>query len=452
MTTSYRPQHEVIDDGLLGALPDRDSAARSIRSGALTALVVFSLAVTLLAGVQWHELLNTLEGGKSFCSVSDVLNCAFVWESAFAKTVQRVTRVPVAGWGLVWGLTALFTSINLGVRARRRGRIASALSAVQLTALVGLFVAVLLAVVSARLGVYCLTCIGTYLLVLTFSVFGFRLREARAPREIDLLGGAAVAIGAAFFAYLLVLYPASQTPLERVHAIGQVASESRDPLADHLASLPDSVKRSVREALEEYQRAPSVENTRRPRQRFGPESAPVQILELSDIRCVHCQAFAEVLHELEKNAPPGSFAIELRQFPLDGRCNHEVAKEMVDESGARCAAAEALICLEGNAGFREAQDAMFSEQTSLSRDRVVELAASKGHLEPASLRSCMASKETASKLKDDIAVALVYALEGTPLIVVNGKSAPNLPAFIYGLILSRGDVRAPGWRVLGATK
>ena len=54
--------------------------------------IVAALAVCVLAIVQWRELLHTLEGGKSFCAVNDVLNCAFVWESAFAKSIQRTPK------------------------------------------------------------------------------------------------------------------------------------------------------------------------------------------------------------------------------------------------------------------------------------------------------------------------------------------------------------------------
>jgi outer membrane receptor protein involved in Fe transport len=60
-------------------------------------------------------------GGTPFCASGGNDSCAALWDSSFAKGVHTMTGLPVAGWGLVWGLVA-FTMPLLGLLAKAEGK------------------------------------------------------------------------------------------------------------------------------------------------------------------------------------------------------------------------------------------------------------------------------------------------------------------------------------------
>ena len=59
------------------------------------------------------------------------------------------------------------------------------------------------------------------------------------------------------------------------------------------------------------------------------------------------------------------------------------------------------------------------------------------------LNECMKSPETASRLAEDIAYARKYNIEGTPLVLLNGKVAPPSPIFLMAMALSAGNPDSP---------
>ena len=59
------------------------------------------------------------------------------------------------------------------------------------------------------------------------------------------------------------------------------------------------------------------------------------------------------------------------------------------------------------------------------------------------LNECMKSPETASRLAEDIAYARKYGIDGTPLVLLNGKVAPPSPIFLMAMALSAGNADSP---------
>ena len=74
--------------------------------------------------------------------------------------------------------------------------------------------------------------------------------------------------------------------------------------------------------------------------------------------------------------------------------------------------------------------------------------ASSGTMNRSQVESCVNSPDTTRKLQEDIDYAGQYHIEGTPLVVVNGREVmPSVP-FIYPLAMAGGDANAPAFRVL----
>src|SRR5688572_19008295 len=91
-------------DAPAAATPDTPTPPVSpVSTAALVGLGVLS---ALWALVLWSELLLARAGSTPFCTVDAQIDCLRVWDGPFASAVHRLTRIPVAGWGVAWGLVA----------------------------------------------------------------------------------------------------------------------------------------------------------------------------------------------------------------------------------------------------------------------------------------------------------------------------------------------------------
>lgn len=448
-------------------------------AAALATLATTAMAASLLAVFQWVELLVAHNGGALSCAINETFNCAAVWSSPFSKSVHATTGMPIAAWGLVWGLAAFALALRLwmGVTAGAMRNVD--IHAVRVLAATGVAASLVLGAVSVSLGAFCLTCIATYWLVFVFAFFAWRLPGPLKPDSGSLVSVAlsvAVPVGASFF---LLIYPGSKTPssaalaLENVLPKGTETSSPPKPTtpaapapaahAEHpqhapaqhgahegvprtldalIESMPRSSWQPMADALALLRSRKQVDVSKWP-SRFvrGNATAPVQIVEFTDIQCGHCARFVSELHEIERLAPPNSFSLEPRQYPLDSECNPKMPPKATDGSGVRCAAAKALICLEGTDAFFSAQVEMFDNQRRLTKERVLEISG-RASKNPAALTKCMGSAETQTKLEADIEYATAYDLEGTPLVLMNRREIQPIGALIYAMLLARGDLSA----------
>jgi 2-hydroxychromene-2-carboxylate isomerase len=139
---------------------------------------------------------------------------------------------------------------------------------------------------------------------------------------------------------------------------------------------------------------------------------------------------------------PGSFSLESRYYPLDGGCNAALQSPARDP--VRCLAPRVQICREKEPGAQALAGALFAEQRTLTEPRVYELAGG----DRAALDACVASRETASQLEGDVALAQQYDPEGTPIVLVNGRMGSGQPPFLYAIALARGNPDHPAFSSL----
>jgi serine/threonine-protein kinase len=172
----------------------------------------------------------------------------------------------------------------------------------------------------------------------------------------------------------------------------------------------------------------------------------VRITEFTDVLCDHCADLHRTLASLREHAGAASFSVEPRQFPLDGRCNPMIQRG--GESNVRCLAARAQICLEGHERAFEFSGALFANQKSLTEARIYELA--QPFASRAALDRCLRDAATEGRLQSDIADASRHELEGTPLVLVNGRKGTSFGPFLYAMILTRGEAAHPAFTGLPA--
>ncbi|HEX8437227.1 thioredoxin domain-containing protein [Archangium sp.] len=419
-------------------------------------LLALGLAESALAIYQWSELLTLRGGGTTQCGISERINCETVWNSPFASAVHELVRMPVAGLGLVWGIVAVALSALYLVWRRNGYTVRPATNGLRLTAAAGVAASLVFATASASSGALCPTCLGTYALSLAFAGVAWRMlpgpvlpQAGEWGRALQWTGGFAVA------GYLALLVPGMQTPRASSSSSSSSSEQSASApvtplpasLEAYLGSLTPKEQQAVSNALARYRQEEPLAAHAPARLRYGPENAPVKMVEWTDSRCPHCKSLVETLTLMKKRLPEGKLSLEARQFPLDAACNPAMPPRAVDPTGIRCLAAKAQVCLEGAPDFWSLREKLFAEQATLSSGKVMDILSS-GSVERSQLEECVARQETGRKIVEDVEYAMKHHLEGTPLVVINGRTAPPIEPFLYAIILADGDANAAAFSLL----
>jgi serine/threonine-protein kinase len=413
-----------------------------VSASSLGALAALGFASALWAGFLWSELLVARSGGTPFCGL-EAGGCTALWDGAFASAVHHWSGVPVAGFGLLWGVAAGLLPLLALVRAAEGRDAADAVCAVRVTAGVGVVAVFALLAVLAGERAFCSGCFLSYVLTAGYAgiaLFGWQ------RLGLSLTGrGAAMAAATLALGYAALLYPGRHTPAA---GAGRKAVEAAAPasagdaevasvLKQVIASLPPQALQTLSDSLYVYRNATPTE-LQPPRALFGAATAPVRVTEWTDVLCDHCAELGLVLEAIRERVPEGSFSVDPRQFPLDGRCNPTLQRASAGED-VRCLAARARICLEGDASAEAVGRALFAAQKELTPRKVLEIAGADGRRK--ALEACLASPETERKLQQDIAAAARFGIDGTPLVLINGRRGTSFGPFLYAMILTGGDAQ-----------
>ncbi len=450
----------------------------------LVVLTALGFASALWALFLWAQLLIARAGGSTFCNAGEGSNCVAIWDSSFASAVHAYTGIPVAGWGLIWSLAAALLPLWALKRQADDQPAQATLGAIKLTAVGGIVSVIVFLIISANVGQLCIGCSVTYVLVGIYAAITLWGWRRIAFGALPAAGGRA--LGLTVVAYLLLLYPGFSTPKsmssvsnamisatghqgketgkqsgdtaatsatataqahsesrpKNPHASGPAAnaadgvegSDNEQKLATLLKQLPPQYLQLLADARRDYRQAPAI--AREPRALVGPADATVRLVDFTDVLCGHCANFHQALTEMKKQVTPGTLAVESRHFPLDGACNPSINQKSPGES-VRCTGAKAQICLEGHESASDFSGALLSNQSSLTMDKIYQLAAP--YMARDALSACVAAPETAAKLKEDIAYAEEHDIHGTPLVLINGKKANQFPLFVYAMVLAGGN-------------
>ena len=286
----------------------------------LIALIALAAAEVGLAVYQWSELFTLRAGGDVACSVSEQVNCATVWNSAFANRVHELLGLPVAALGVVWGLTALAVAAILLVRVRSGREPAPLIAAVRLVAAAGALSCITFAVASLRSGAVCPTCLGTYALVLGFAAAAFAGLGSPLVPPSDLLPRAlawSVVPAVLFFVALLVAGRQDAARYDRQGHGAEGASppprprsrrvplnEREQQVAAFLETLSPAEQQGLAGALAAYKVTPVTQApAHQPRRLHGSSTAPMRLVEWTDGLCPHCGQLVGRLAELKRVLP-----------------------------------------------------------------------------------------------------------------------------------------------------
>ena len=426
-------------------------------------LAIACLLALLSAGYAlylWGQLSVADSGGPVTCPFDSEGDCADVWRSGFALTVERTTGLPVAAHGVLWSLVAFVLPALTAAARARGGRGDVPWAAALVAAAAGVAVVIALAVAQLVDGRFCGSCGIAYAITLTYAAVCL-FSTARIPWGLlgrgGALAGAAAVLG---FAGLALAAPERPGPAAADAHAGHAHADAHAPPVDpgqpppeiaagadglqrFLANLSPASAASLARELAAYRARPAGE-LRTPRALIGSPMAPVRITDYADFLCSHCAALHTTLAQIRQIVPEGTIAIESHYFPLDGQCNPKISR--ASKEGVSCVAARALICLEGDPGAFQLAGELYTRQRVLTVEQIYQLA------EPlrsrAALEKCVASAETEAKLKEDIEAATRHGIQGTPLVLVNGREASPRAATLLALVLARGDASHPAFASL----
>ena len=441
-------------------------------NGLLWVLTVLGGLSTGWAIFLWFELITARSGGTPFCAVGKGFDCVALWDGAFASQIHSLTGIPIAGWGVAWGLVSVLTPLlAIFITTQRQ----TFLTATRLNGVLGLLSLMLFIGVSLGSSTFCLGCIGTYVLVSIYgglALWAFRDEGfERLPAGASALGGLTVA------AALLMIYPGQQTPVspktlekEAMQALQNTAKgpaqvqatkqEAQQPakqpkpqfwskeekdtrLRGFLSSLPPAMLQGIADALLEMKIAKPVP-LRKSRAIIGDPNATLKLIDFTDVRCGHCAQLHETLKEIYEVVPSNSFNLEARHFPLDGNCNPDIPRKSPDAEG--CLAAKAQICFEGSDQAFEFSGKLFTQGRNITKASIYQTALE--YMAKDKLEACLNHPETDQKLQEDITYAKEHNIHGTPLLLFNGRKAPPLGPFIFAMILSEGNENHPAFSIL----
>ncbi|NNL84316.1 MAG: thioredoxin domain-containing protein, partial [Myxococcales bacterium] len=392
----------------MAELPEKKPGLDPVPFGVSLALACLGAAQALWAGFQWWELGELRRGAVTLCDQAGG-NCADAWNAPVAAAIHELTGLPVAAWGVVWGVAAT-AAVLLRMTAASDARRALFSGAVRTLATVGPVAVLILAATLLQQGLFCLTCVVTYAIVLAYAAIAWAVPLG----AVQLAGGGAAAAGICAVVFLLALLTGRDTPRGDVAVIPPVAVDE-GPLSERLALFIDALPEEGQEVLAReiavYREQEAVSPPPAPGL-VGSENAAVRITDFHDPLCPHCARLHQVLERLYEDLPEGQLAVDPHHYPLDAACNPSLTSEA--KNSVRCDASRALICMEKHPqGFRYSAD-VFGQQASLTREKLFELAAP--YTDRDALEACIASDATEQRLQSDIAWAVEQGIRGTPFV------------------------------------
>lgn len=149
----------------------------------------------------------------------------------------------------------------------------------------------------------------------------------------------------------------------------------------------------------------------------GPASAPVTIVEFSDLQCPHCKDAHPILEKLvteNKNV-----RLVFQNFPLP-----------MHDWAAKAAAYADCASRSSNDAFWKFISSVFAAQSDITAanadEKLTALADSAGS-KGAEVAACAAKPETTSRVEKSVALGKALNVNSTPTIFINGRQVPAVP-------------------------
>ncbi len=358
---------------------------------------VLGIIDTILLTAQHYRIANEGLMKKSFCTLSEHIDCDIALTSAEAYFFSAGRfRIPNTEVGLLFYALVLILALWAWSSAERRQ---SLFRFIVLSSGLAVIFSIYMAYILFALETICLFCIASYVFTLVIFAAGLKLAEISSwkfptlPMRhfIQYIIVTLVLYGLGIFFFIGLN--------EKAHATEP--KFNKEQLLTHFyAQEPVTI--------------PVLDRPGR-----GPKDAPITILDFSDFQCPFCRRAAFTLKPYL-----GKYRSQVRlvylNFPLNSSCNPNIKRAM---HSAACPAAKAALCAYQKDGklFWEAHDLIFENQKRLSRRFFTHEVAAAVGLKPEEMSQCLVSPEIEERLAQDIQLGIDYGVRGTPSVYINGR-------------------------------
>lgn len=276
-----------------------------------------------------------------------------------------------------------------------------------------------------RLGTLCLICLGTYSINIAMLYYSHRAHALGVNHENSV--GVDLSLKHAF-SNLIVGCGAILLALHLVAP--KVVSQMVGARA-----LDDS---TINQVVANFADQPSVPFDIHRSPSFGPDNAPIVVVEFSDFQCPHCAISSKTMPSFLK-AYAGQVKYVYKFYPLDSSCNPEIKSSF---HALACRAAKTSYCVfkdKGSEAFFRYKSKVFDAQETMSPESILSMAKEEG-LEESAIKVCVDDPATHQFILDNVSEGTAGKVAGTPAIFVNGRMVvtgpvPQILTRVFDLVL-----------------
>ena len=379
----------------------------SIYSGAALGLGFAGLIVSAYLAAS-HYWVYTDINHRSFCAISNAINCDTVSESPYSIW----WKLPVPMWGVFGYAGLMLLLIFCGLPSAGQKRVWTMSFALALA--YSLFSILLAAVSTFKIGSYCILCIVTYAinLLLLYLTWIVRRRFHAGP------------ILAALRDDIRYLRQRGKVTLPLFLAVVSGILLTRLLIPAYWEFKPPPSLATLEQGLT-AEGLPWV----------GAENPRVTIVEFADYQCFQCRKMHFYLRELAARYP-GKIRIVHRHYPMDHEFNFIVQEPFHVGSGKMALLA---IHAETKGKFWEMNDQLYKLGGTGQDLDLMEIAGATG-IESRELAAALDHPFYRDRLAVDIHYGMKLRILGTPSYIINGVAYQgNIPPDILSGILKSVD-------------
>ncbi|MCP4251452.1 MAG: thioredoxin domain-containing protein [bacterium] len=148
------------------------------------------------------------------------------------------------------------------------------------------------------------------------------------------------------------------------------------------------------------------------------------LVVFSDLQCPHCATFAKLVDDRIAPLFEGMLRVVFKHFPANKACNEHVARDLHPWACEAARASEAGRMLGGTEAFWKAHDLLFALRKA-KEGPDFRAVAKQLDLDPDRFLEAMNSEEAATRISEDIALAMQLGVNATPAAYVSGRRVPR---------------------------
>jgi uncharacterized membrane protein/predicted DsbA family dithiol-disulfide isomerase len=358
------------------------------------------------------EHINLKQGAADLsCDISNLVNCTKVIGSSYGT----IMGIPLGGFGMAFFGLVIATAVlpklaTVSEKWISQWRLAAGT--------VGLIVSLLLAYISYfQLASVCVVCSTVHVLsVLNFVAVLLAFLKAK-NQASEAEGSAFLKLVSASLAFvvpsLVIGLVAPSIPWGGTPQADAGSTEAKPALASTAfpAELTSFSKSDFVGKGQDY--------------RKGNDDAKVVLTMYSDLECPHCKNTSEAILKALSVVGEDKVLFVYRNYPLSNKCNSFIGGEGHTYA---CDLALASRCAGQQGKFWEMKDWAFSgiemspsEKQEAFRPEGIKAHAQKLGLDAARFAECLDGRVELPKIKEDIEIGNKLGLQGTPLLILNGR-------------------------------